>query len=929
MTFARSVLCIAGMIICCASALASDHHKVGGVTKLHGTVYYAYDTTSKLDGCPSLVTEDVLYADEYIRSKSPKDFVEVHFSDGSECHYSKSYWFPCAKMEEHESATGWGRSASNVFDKNRRDIENLFDFWKTSSTLDNPRSRIVAGIAMPRDWPLGPILCRDAVAGVSGDPTEPITRQFRCVRCPQQMAQAIQMVPDPISVSSDSPFLDKGLRSPVEYANVYIPFVTNGQQPVTGLHIVATIRHLTGNLTYVNSVTDERGQALLTHIGPLPVSIAVNLAPQPKVIGTNDPEWQVFQPESGLFQLPVDGPGLLARRLRGPRTVVAGLNRSTMQEPSYEYRINAMIVTRNVVELTVTAPAGSKLTLTPPLGAVVVSSEADGNSESMYDGPTQVVSGKLQAKTSPRGLATLQIPVAYLGDGAVPIRVESHEPGGDRASVIQDYPHATVASNLVVAPTPQLIRVGNVHIARHMDVGALREDVVKAYGDLTKDASKGSIVHCRDGADWWDYKSGLCFKMRLSPFEMGKQPLYTVERIRIKDSLAGSIAGVTVGDSAERLHLALGSPEVIRVPVPDGPEPGGTASIGSSGNLETYLNGGLVIRTSPDTIQWIEINRPIALLVHGTTAFTGRRKARFYVNSFVGSDRTLLKSIDDLRRYLGQLPSLTLVDSREDADYILDCGVTDIEERRSKVIDVIPLSYSYSIALSYDLFDVSGQRYVWQHKIATARNGINYTNQAIGSVLVLALMTKSNSDIMKYLTLILGIAGVAELQRVVHNAVNLSPGIATCDAFAEMTSNIDKAVDYRGCVTKIDYERGLLTVKVGTADGIHVSTADHPCMFEIEVAGDLLPSSENGASADYYSAVVVNTDEHSCQCELHHIKRSIRDYSEKHEDAVDISMVRRILDPTTGLVSARASVRFPSLEVLADQTETKNPSNRP
>ena len=232
----------------------------------------------------------------------------------------------------------------------------------------------------------------------------------------------------------------------------------------------------------------------------------------------------------------------------------------------------------------------------------------------------------------------------------------------------------------------------------------------------------------------------------------------------------------------------------------------------------------------------------------------------------------------------------------------------------------MPYKYTCTTRLVYSLKDAATGNYIngCNEKVAEARAGADYTKETIAGVIALGALFAKGNVALKYLAGLLGIAGVSELNHSVQRAVNRCPAIAAETVFDQMFQDISHAADYSARVTAIDYSRGTIRLNIGTADGINVSTRDNPSEFDIDIDGHPLPESESGNAADYYSAVVVGADEHSCLCELHHVTRKVHNASESSSDTIATQMLRSIPQPSTGEVSAVANVRFPSSAVITD-----------
>ena len=139
-----------------------------------------------------------------------------------------------------------------------------------------------------------------------------------------------------------------------------------------------------------------------------------------------------------------------------------------------------------------------------------------------------------------------------------------------------------------------------------------------------------------------------------------------------------------------------------------------------------------------------------------------------------------------------------------------------------------------------------------------------------------------------------------------------------------MVADIGRDSDFTVRVTDIDYERGRLTLNAGTAEGVRASTDDRPFQFEISVGNEPLPDHQDGLTADYYTAVVTDVAEHSCTCELRHRWRTVENGEENEAEEPSPEAARHIVDPQTGVVSARAWLPNPKLDANLAIAEDRN-----
>ena len=722
--------------------------------------------------------------------------------------------------------------------------------------------------------------------------------------------------------------------SPVQtdqYQNLSVAFVNPKGQPVSGIQIAAIVHPGHGPDIHLGSLTtDTNGRILLHKIGKLPASVdlAVAAAPQGAASPTKEEaEWRFADfhatsillasargvkvadrekktPVLGFYQVaslrPVFSAGFSSRGAVSHRTVVYS-----------DQQRNPVVLERTHVDLDVTAPSGSILTV-------------PGQAEQTLPVPST-------------GHVLCHLPVEAVADGPLPLRVAMNLPGGEAESVVTSYATDPYLVNMVQAPPLQLVRLASVKIAQGADVFARREEVQRAFG------KPGRIAKPGDGSEVWIYpKQQIGLELRALPFKEGKDNPWIVERLRVYGQSGGTFCGLAVGAGSETLQQTLGTPQIVndtRHQTMD--------SLGDAGTVSTYLDGGLRICQRSGKMLWWEIARPSPLLLSGTTAFVQRPRARLYVESFQGRAGSSFPNMEALRRYLGQVHSVDLVGSRDQADLVLKAKVSGFDEDREahsddEAGDVSQLTpeqkqarqeekefwagilvrYSCTTALTYTLTDALTGQAVVEDKEAKSTVTTDFRNETAIAALVATIGLAQKNDVIKILTGILIAGGVEELRKSMRRAINRSPAISAKSAFNEMVQDINRVGDYSVRVTGIDYLHNRLRLNVGTAQGIRVSTSDDPYEFQILVKGAPLSSDDSPTHADYETAVVVAADEQSCLCEMHHVKRRVDKGREKNEDSPDLKTVQQPPDPTTGLVSARAWVLFPSLPVVPDSEQT-------
>lgn len=705
----------------------------------------------------------------------------------------------------------------------------------------------------------------------------------RVARLESQIKTLRTLVASKRAGATKRPILTAQTVVEIPYQNLTLSFVSPKQAPVAGLHVVATVHPKTGQDTILsNLITDSKGQVRLAKVGPLPVSIDMAVASTP-ISGNEEPEWRLSDVHTASLVIP-HGLGPRVATYAGLPYQVASLRPvfSNRRAILYQYQQpSPVVVERTVADVDITAPAGSTVT-TPALG-------------------------NQQLTTPSSGHVVCRLPVSALNEGSVPIRVASMLPAGEAETVVTSYTHDPYQNNFVTAPDLQLVRITNLAMRGNIGVMARRDQIISTFGDASKRRNGGNVVKLNDGSEVWNYpQQGISYKVRSSPFKEGRDTPSIVERIRLSSSIGGSIGGIRVGSSSVDVVNDFGKSESE------------TTNFNEPGKTESYLDQGVKICEVAGRVQWIEISRPNELLTEGTTAFVPRGAARLFVEEYHGDARALIGGPDELKAYLAKLPSVRLVSSKANADLVLKANVTDFQSHRDQVIDGLPFKYSCTTKLSYSIYDPDTKQYVVSDKQVEASAGADYTTEALVGAGVAGILVTRKNDWLKLLGVAVGGFGIAELNKSVQRAANRCPGIAARSVFNDMVKDINRASDFSVRMIGIDYGAGRMRFNVGTASGIHVSTPEDPCEFEVMVGGRPLPDNEGGNSADYYTAVVVDANEQSCQCELHHVRRKVNRSSESTNDDLDRDMLRRIPEPATGVVSARASVHFASLPVITD-----------
>ncbi|MDR3706968.1 MAG: hypothetical protein P4L33_01610 [Capsulimonadaceae bacterium] len=699
------------------------------------------------------------------------------------------------------------------------------------------------------------------------------------------------------SVQAKAPYKPVPQAKVFTYQTIAVELRNPNGGPVQGLHLVAKVDKGAANPEVINGlVTDVNGVVTLKKIGPLPVALEITVESPPAQADL--PEWQVIDDQQTRLDLRAPL-GKKVATLQSPYRVAskAAIPKSTSRSLFYQAG-EPMIVTveRTVADLTVAAPAGATIT-TASL-------------------PDQKIS------VTDSGKVDLRLSMATLDDGPVPICVSRDVPAGHTEAVIETYPIDPYGANTVTSPPLKLVSVNSLKVPAGVDIMSSSEDISRKFGDLNAKRNRpGTIVALTDESQWWQYKdAGVEFKMRPTPFQSGKRQQLIAERIRITSPSAGQIGAIHVGSPAADVTNQLGDPDAGDIAA----QAGSSENVTPGVRVSSYLDGGLLVAYQAEKVVWIECARPLATLLQGTTAFVPRGPARLYIASFRGNAHTNFTSMATFREFLAQLPSIKLVDDRNDADLVLDCDASQFSDDKTQLAGIVPLAYSCSTKITYSLFDTATKTYIAQNELVDGSANANYmADAALGAIGVAVLMAQKN-NVAKVIGAVLGVAGVEELRKCIHRAIDRCPAIATRTAFDKMVQKINSSANFDVRVIGRDFDKGTVTLNAGTDLGVAVSTSARPFEFEVRVADEPLPSNERPAKADYYTAIVRSVTKDSCTCELRHVQRKINVSREDFKDEPAADMVKRIPDPTTGLVSARACLRFPevNVEIPAATAET-------
>jgi hypothetical protein len=647
--------------------------------------------------------------------------------------------------------------------------------------------------------------------------------------------------------------------------------------PVSNVSMKAVIDSSSGPDVTATKVTNANGNLVLEKVGPLPAAIELDSA---------SPHWIIADDDSSEF-----------------------LIKPTADSMYYE----TAKVRPAVLRLQVKGAAGAKLS-TP---ALAPPPKDDDEAEFEDDVPQEV--SALQNISDDQ---ELEIPADNVEDDAVPIVLSKDLPGGSAESIVYNYDEDAENAE-VTAPPAQLASVKSITINGGLGV-LLTDDEIEAKGKEWQKPKDEKLVFddedgLNDGSEWWWYqKFGLAVKERSV---LGNKDLHVTERIRLLAPEGGNISGIHVGSTVAELREQLGDPQVANAPAISSDQ-----FAPKSSTIDSYLDDGLRFGHDGQNILWIDIARPTDMLLKGATSFAPNERTRVFIadfKPFSGDGPKLnMNSEASFKKYLNRLPSIELVDDKEDADLILSARVIGFTQKKKGVFgSTFAYEYDCDTTLQYDLQDVATGKYLAQNKTLTGHGGASFKDHVYKAILAaIGIRYLVGGKIGDYGPWVIAGGLLYDLKRSVQRAANRCPGISERQVFDQLTQEINNAVNYRAPITAVDYANGLLTLGIGTRDGVHLSTPDRPFEFEI-TAGDarLLDKTDEGDHADYYSAVVQEVHEDSCVCKLMHVKGNVSKESDEIPAVPAPEVVKALPDAATGVLSARAWTRFAPVEVISDE----------
>jgi hypothetical protein len=708
--------------------------------------------------------------------------------------------------------------------------------------------------------------------------------------------------------------------------NLTLAFVDPNGRPVPNLPVsVAVVTK--GGRSAIQGTTDLGGRVQVARINPLPASVEVNVK-SPLVGSMQMPEWEASNPETA---------SVLLEKATGSRVAVSG------NEP---YLVaSTVFVARSAApkSKTVTYSATKQITLVRNVVDLKIAGLSPGTTVSWPSVDASGAKGEVMSASVAEGETSLafQVPAFSYSSGAVPLAFTRKTDAGVFEGTQTDYRHDPYSQdNNVESPKLELVALGanalpefarssytedtlaygkaRVNLGQTLDASLQQQELlglVLKNGTAVESTcpevkkrgkDKSLLENNADGSQWWKApRAGLWFKMRMKPAAKDpKAPDMVVECVRMVSPLAGSLAGITVGDDQSKVRDTLG----------DGDETSRTVS---------YLDKGIRFNLANRKVESIDVMRPTILLTEGTTAFVPRKPVALYVGSFeAGSGWSVsprIVSQASFNGYMSKTGSVTLVDDPASADYVLTCKTSGFQEDKDNFLDLIPLQYKCSMDLTYSLRDNASGQTLIDNKTVNAGYGYDYWKPMAVVLVAAGFIEKSkSSDTVKWIERILGVAYLKGLHDCAEQTAKRCPALVEQVAYSKMMDDLYDTFDFKARVTKIDYESGTAELNVGTEDGVQLG--GHPSSFELLLDNQsALPFKEEGTEADFYAAEVVSADAHTCVCKVRHINRRVKQsiklfggssVRESVEVKDDTDIVRRLPEPTTGVVSVRMKNRF-------------------
>jgi hypothetical protein len=563
-----------------------------------------------------------------------------------------------------------------------------------------------------------------------------------------------------------------------------------------------------------------------------------------------------------------------------------------------------LVVERTVVDMTLKLPEGAdqakisipRVNPDTPMAAGAVEEEIQAEREG--------------------GTAKFRLATDMFAHGPLPIHLTKSTPSGEWETVVDGYPTPDPYNPMeLTAPPLRLVSLSDAQAPKGVDVLSLANDAERVFPGLVERGKKSrdkdkkntpsDAVDNGDGSRW-EKDTANTVEMRIRPVPMGRrdrdgrsEQVELVEAIRLIGQGMGPVGGIRVGDDGNSVEKVLGPPEQ------------------SGADGLSYLQGGVKYFVRLGRVQHIELTRPVRLLREGTTAFTPRRPAKLFVENFRAPEGRQIRDKRDLAQYLARTGVVQVVDSKEEADYVLDAQLQDFREKKDNLLGTVPLEYECGADLTYSLFDQVDNKWVEQRVRLSAQRKANWSADFAKVALPAAIIGRVVGGVGgAALGTAIGAAGIVKLRESMGRAVDRTPKLVEQAIYNQLSDRLYKEVDFSGRVTAIDYKTGEVTINLGTAEGVRPgSLAQDASSFDLLVGGKGLTSEEEGLKADFYTLQVVSAEEHQSRCVLKHVRRTLVGKGTREEIKVedDPAMVKGIPHPATGLVSAQMRNRLITL----------------
>ncbi|MBS1702952.1 MAG: hypothetical protein JST12_14905 [Armatimonadetes bacterium] len=516
-------------------------------------------------------------------------------------------------------------------------------------------------------------------------------------------------------------------------------------------------------------------------------------------------------------------------------------------------------------------------------------------------------------KTEVRAGSTLIATLDEQGTASVNIDEQTMAPGEfslDRQEGALHYtanlPHEEInpyAKNTIDLPQPKLTSIDDVAVSAIdcSKVGWMTADELR--NKLGKPAK--TINPAKDAVNPLtevDYpKDGMKFFLR--NITLGRKPTQVVDSAVLTSEGAGTVAGVKVGDSEEKLVAQLGNFEAFRKE--------GAAFV------RTYLNEGLAFEVVDGRIQAIHIQRSTSALVSGVEFEQPRFRLSVFLDLGNPSGGATADQSGLFKDSFASMKGLLLANNPESSDFILKTRLVNFVKSTDKVIGTMPYRVQSTVEVGYDLIDSTTMKSVTgeanslpisgtMRATSTADYGADVAQGA--AMLIVAELAagqiKGDTARLAAQLAIGAVAGVSveRMNDVMARAIKRTDQICLENAAESISEKIQSAWLTPAMVLSADRKEGNLVLNVGTDQGVQTDSE-----FTILNGPTVLGNEErNGLVADYVVAKVTDVGKDQCTCKLLHMTRSISKKAEedtKSEPA--INEMKLLLSPETAIVRAR------------------------